>query len=1337
MKLFSYKSTAALFIGLLAGGMASAREKHPATGAYPAAVPKTGLDFIENKGQWDEEARYKAEIPGGALFLTKDGFMYNFQDQGDWDAVHEAAEHGKGNVADLVVHGHAYRIRFVGANTGAPSKGAEKRSTYHNYFIGNDSTKWAGNVGLYGTVTYTNLYANIDMQVYSKSINGAKYDLLVKPGGNPADIQLSFDGIDPTLDKEGKLHYKSSVNEVVESAPYSYQIINGVKTEVASKFKLVRGKLSFEFPNGYDATKELVIDPTLIYCSYSGATSGTYYAHSTTFDQSGNTYTAALALGAGNGWPVTTGAYQTSYPSTAYYAAASIMKINSTGSAIIYATYFGGSSGSVQPNTLRVDANGELYMAGNTSSSTMPTTGNAFQTTMSGSSDIYLVHFNAAGSSILGSTYLGGSGYEALMLYESSAYTGLGSSGNPNNTVEIAFRSSGTVWLTSNTGSSDFPVTTNAIQDTLGGGMDAVICELTSNCANLLYSTYFGGSGWDGGLGIELNESNSYVTIAGGTGSSKLPGLDSTSLHNTNQGGYDGFVARFDPASYANYKTTFLGTAYSETAMRIAYDDSGYIYIAGRSLGASYPITTGAYSIGNGVIFLQKLDTALHTSLASTHLGPSLYSSSTSYAYEAVPTAMMVDECGYVFLATVSYYAYSNSSLPVTADAFLTSPRPFWLCTLTPNFGGLYFGTYYGASADHFHPGVGRMDVSGNVYQNVCYSGSSNSSVSTPNSFSPAKLNGSTNDNVTFKFRFDPSGVHSDFTLDTALNQNDTGCAPYTVSFTNFSLVAQEYLWDFGDGTTSTAAAPTHTFTTAGHYTVTLYAFNDTACITNDTSYMEFEILSVDYPQLVASNDTLLCKIEPSLDLFVTILNPTANNVIEWQPSGGVLTGANSTNASVDPSYSEVYWVTVKDTIAGFCSFSTTDTIHIDFSPRILNILTPDTTVCAGSGVAIAAEATDGYTFRWVPGTGVSDTTALTPTITATQPLTTYQLTASYPGCLDTSVFINIGMEEIPVVDLGPDISLCQGKTVPLESSVTPFTLNYTYQWSPAGSNLSSATTATTYFTADTSGVWYLDVYSPVGCHGRDSIAVNVYPGAFGDITADTGYCPVPGAKAQLLASGGTDYAWSPAYGLSDTTIANPVANPGVSTTYTVLIKNQYDCYDTETVTVKVYAEATLTIPDTVTVYPGEPYQVEPGTNALYFKWFPPSGLSADNVSNPLMSPSINTRYHVTATTEYGCSVTDSMDVLVSPTLIDMPNAYAPTSNYTFKPVVKGMVALKSFVIYDRWGTKIYSSSDINEGWDGTFNGAPQPMGVYVYTIEGVTSEGSVFAKSGNVTLVR
>ncbi|WP_118972836.1 DUF7948 domain-containing protein [Taibaiella koreensis] len=1340
MNLNIYKKALFLSLFLLTGAMAFARVKHPVSETIAKlSQKKPGFDFIENKGQWTTEARFKANLPGGVLFLTDQGFVYNYVSGEDMERVHELGEEHK-DLSKEVVRSHAYRVNFAGANTGITYKQESKRSTYHNYFIGNDRSKWAGNVGLYGKVSMQNVYNNIDVAVYSKQ-NALKYDIIVRPGADAAQIKLTFDGVQPELNADGALKIKTSVNEVIEQAPYSYQVINGKEVPVPSRYVLDKGQLTFAFPEGYNTQYELVIDPTLVFATYSGGTAGGFsgfYGFSTTYDNEGNAYAGCGAGGAG--WPTSFGpAFQPAYSAAGNFIVG-INKYNALGTALVYSTYYGGTTGPEFVHTMKVNDLGELIIAGSAQSNNIPTSPGCFDNTLGGIVDLFVAHFNTTGTALIGATYIGGSGAEP----NTFNFTGLNNFGFGNNgdnftqhttsPVEINTDAAGNIWLVSNTKSTDFPLTANAQQAALSGAgtTDGVICKLDPTCSQLLYSSYLGGTGDDGIFSTQFNSAGN-VVIGGVTQSNDFPttaGAKTTAAPSAG-GSLDGFVSIINATTGAIMRSTYMGTANSDQVVAVQVDENDRIFAFGRTDGP-YPVSTGVYSIGGGDVFIDRLSPDLSTSQLSTLVG-----SGAGFAHY-FPDGFLVDICGNAYVTGMQ----APAGLPTTADAASAAPLPFWFCVLKPNFQDLLYGSYFGVAGDHVHVGNNRLDPNGIVYHSICNNtanGWGNPSLITPNAWSPTKQSAG-QDIITFKFDFEATGVISNFVLDTAIAKKDTGCVPYTIKMKNTTnsptaAAATTFKWDFGDGSAiQTVAAPTHTYTTTGVFTITLYAHNDSACIKDDTAYMTITVLKTELPNITVK-DTTICGHEPAINIGVTIHNPSPNNTIQWGPATGIFGPSNLATVSVDPSASSRYWVTVKDTIPGICGFSTMDTVHIDLAPRVLDIITNDTAVCQGAVVPIVAIGTNEYTYHWSPATGVSDTTVLQPVITINQP-NIYTLTASYPNCPDTSVIISFDMHYIPKLDLGPDKDACQWTDVALESSITPFRNDYIYQWVPATPNLSNPNGPNTHLSADTTITYTLQVQTPIGCADQDSITLTVYPGAFGAATADTGYCP--GGQAQLWATGGVSYTWSPAYGLSDSSAASPLATPLTSTDYTVLIKDVHNCADTEQVSVQVYSQAMLNLPDSVTVYPGEQYHVEPGTNCMYFTWFPPSGLSATNIADPLISPAVRTRYFVTASTEHGCMIKDSMDVLVKKTVIDMPNAFAPAgNNKVFKPAKRGIAQLKNFTIFNRWGNKVYTSANIDEGWDGTKDGKVLPMGVYIYIIEAVTDSGEIFTQEGNVTLIR
>jgi gliding motility-associated-like protein len=248
-----------------------------------------------------------------------------------------------------------------------------------------------------------------------------------------------------------------------------------------------------------------------------------------------------------------------------------------------------------------------------------------------------------------------------------------------------------------------------------------------------------------------------------------------------------------------------------------------------------------------------------------------------------------------------------------------------------------------------------------------------------------------------------------------------------------------------------------------------------------------------------------------------------------------------------------------------------------------------------------------------------------------------------------------------------------------------------------------------------------------------------VHQGNFAAISpVDTAICP--NNTVAMNITGGTKFDWTPGTFLSDSTTTNPVSSPVTNVDYIVVVYDQYGCKDTVYSSIRIHSDALVGLDDSVTIYPGEQSQLNPRGNALYYKWWPPIGLDYTNVSNPIAKPDVSTRYYVEATTEYGCKVEDSIDVVVvEESLLNVPNAFTPGSapNDILKIVRKGEADLKYFRIYNRWGTKLFETTDINEGWDGKYKGSEQPMGVYVYIVEATTKAGKHFYKQGNVTLIR
>ncbi|MBA3828124.1 MAG: gliding motility-associated C-terminal domain-containing protein [Taibaiella sp.] len=484
-----------------------------------------------------------------------------------------------------------------------------------------------------------------------------------------------------------------------------------------------------------------------------------------------------------------------------------------------------------------------------------------------------------------------------------------------------------------------------------------------------------------------------------------------------------------------------------------------------------------------------------------------------------------------------------------------------------------------------------------------------------------------------------------------------------------------------------------------------------------------------------ARYDTAAC-VGSTIQLYVPVTAAPAGvaTAIKWSPTV-YLSSSTINNPFVTPLLTTSYIVTI--TYGGLTACSTKDTVNVK-ALKYFQLLTKDTTICKNISIPINAIGDSRFNYVWTPVTGVSDPSSLTPVITA-DTTRTYTLTSHHVACPDSSASITITVQPTPLVSAGPDKTICAGDTVHLFGTVTPASFAYTYHWTP-DTTVNDPFSISTVFIGKKTTKLVLSAGTGAGCIGTDTMVVNVIPANFLHVSQDTGICP--GDTAHLHATGDSIVAvsWVPNIFMSDSSSLNPNVYPGVSETYTVRAVNQKNCRDTQSVHVNVSPAAVIQLRDSALIYPGDSVQLSPSGNCLYYNWFPPAGLSATNISNPFAKPDVNTRYVVIGHTEAGCIAKDSIDVYVAyDSYINIANAFTPGSGpgNILRVQHLGDATLKSFTIYNRWGVKVFQSTDVNVGWDGTYNGQPQPLGVYIYMVEAVTYRGKPVYKQGNVTLLR
>jgi len=537
-----------LFLFVLVNGQTHAQVKTQSGGA---------LSFKENKNQWDSRILFETEMHNGSIFLCKSNLTFILLDSSDMNRMRASHHpHMYNPNLDLNIHGHAFRQNFVGTNPDCKLTGGEKLTEYFNYFIGKDPAHWASRVGGYKQVVYNNIYPNINLDVTSVDVS-PKYNFIVKPGANTSDIVMNYDGLDGISIINNDLVLRTSVGDVIDSRPYAYQVINGEKKEVPCDFLLTGGNVSFVFRDGYDKKVDLVIDPVLIFSTFSGSTTDNF-GYSATYDSKGNAYAAGTAFFyAGQSYPVTLGAFQTSWAGGVGFGHlgqfdgtgtdVSITKYDSAGTTRIYSTYLGGDHDEL-PHSLIVNSNDELFVLGTTASDNFPVTHGAYDTTFNGGvdpgvfngigihystgCDIFVTRFNSTGTALLGSTYLGGSDNDGIAYPE---YQGLNYNYADEVRGEINIDNNGNVYIASCTRSANFPVTPGAYQTTIGGATDGVLVKMNSGLTSIIWSTFLGGKEDDAIHSMDFDQ-NGDIFVAGGTISDDFPHTNGV-VQDTNRGG--------------------------------------------------------------------------------------------------------------------------------------------------------------------------------------------------------------------------------------------------------------------------------------------------------------------------------------------------------------------------------------------------------------------------------------------------------------------------------------------------------------------------------------------------------------------------------------------------------------------------------------------------------------------------------------------------------------------------------------------------------------------------------------------------------------------------------
>lgn len=894
------------------------------------SVAGSPVPYVENKNQWPSDFRFGAEFPQMKVML-KDASIFFVQHTFTPNDKKSKKKHRFGPVKESHVHSPGdmsyatFELVFLDALSPTISA-SEKQKTIYNYFHGNDPSKWTSAAKSYGEIKYAGMYKGIDLKVYSMG-NSMKYDWIVSPCADVKKIRFTYKGIQSIDLLDENLVVESKLGEVVETKPYAYQVVNGKRHTVRSAFEIDDDVVTFVFPDGYDTNYELVIDPSLVFSSYSGSTLDNW-GNTATPDSKGNLYSGGMVDGSaivlGKSFPTTAGAFQTQHQGGDIWDIG-ILKYDSAGANLLYVTYLGGT-GAETPQSLVVNPDNELLILGATSSTDFPGTSGGFNggesvdplgdVFYSGGTDVFIAKLSEDGSQLHSATYLGGTANDGINFVEGNVLAGnitespLARNYGDQLRGDILTDAAGNVYIATNTRSADFPVV-NADPTALyhGGTHDAVVAKLKPDLS-LEWSRLIGGDQTDAAYSVKLSSSGN-VLVAGGTTSANIDGINGVMA--TAPGGTDGWIMILSPDGDEIMDGTYVGTDKYDQVYFIDIATNDDVLAYGQTQGA-YPITAGVYSNPNSGQFLHRFKPDLAGTVYSTTFGKGNRSPDIS------PTAFLVNDCDNIYMAgwggeingrefwdgLTNFIGGNTFNLPVTPDAWQTTTlgNDFYMIVLTGDAKELAYATYLGgaASLTHVDGGTSRFDKGGYVYHAVCAGCGGR-----PNDFpsynvpeSRSKNRSANCNNAAFKF--DLSTLRAGMQTDGLVTRI---CLPDSVVFENTGIGGEIFEWKFGDGKSLTVVSKDpirHYYDKPGTYSVQLKAIDHSTCIGEDSVSLNVEVYLAD---MHAGPDQDICH-GTSTRLAVT--GDVA--FYSWKTADGTF---NSAEASplVSPEDSTNYYVTM------------------------------------------------------------------------------------------------------------------------------------------------------------------------------------------------------------------------------------------------------------------------------------------------------------------------------------------------------------------------------------------------------------------------------------------
>ncbi len=493
------------------------------------------------------------------------------------------------------------------------------------------------------------------------------------------------------------------------------------------------------------------------------------------------------------------------------------------------------------------------------------------------------------------------------------------------------------------------------------------------------------------------------------------------------------------------------------------------------------------------------------------------------------------------------------------------------------------------------------------------------------------------------------------------------------------------YVWSTGETTASITVTPTNPTNT---YTVTV----TTGCTA--TATVQVTVQSNLVPIITGVNT--IC------DGTNTTLTTSGGGTYLWSD------GSTGPSITVSPTTNTTYSVTVTN---GLCSGTAAQPVTVN--PIPVPIITGNMIICSGQTTTLIANA--GGTYLWNTGAATA-TITVSPTVT-----TSYTVTVITNGCSGIAT-AQVTVNTTPTPTITGITSICNGQVTTLTSGTTG---PYVWNTGATSANISVAPVNTTTYSVSV---------TQNGCTGTSNITVTVISPVNASIKGND-ICA--GQSVTLTASGGTNYLWN----TGSTT--NPLTDsPTATITYTV-IASTGSCVDTAIFTVKVNPLPSVSATGNATISYGNNTPLT-ATGGGTYQWIPPNGLSCTDCANPIATPTANTQYCVIIKNTAGCADSACVTITIDTKCGDngelyVPNGFSPNGDGQNDALyVRGDgIADMYWAIYDRWGEKVFETSNPKQGWDGTYKGKALDPSVFVYYLKVTCFSGTEISKKGNVAIIK